>query len=270
MNKILKNGLLGISILLLFFLSFSQACMAEEDVPSSPPMLPMTVTGAALIEGTPASNGTIITAYLNGNEYLANTLSGNYSVFIPGTAEDEGKMVTFKVDGKDASSSVAWKSGGIVTLDLPDGKAVYLEITESNSTADSNSDSASDSNSDSASDSNSNSNSDSATDSNSKSNSNSNSNSNQKTGSESLTDTKEQGVSAQSSKVDSIKTSIPEPDVKTLKSTAADSKNKVVADSSKSSSNSESAPGFLIVYAVAGILLLAFGSNFGKGSRRKP
>ena len=262
MNKILKNGLLGISILLLFFLSFSQACMAEEDVPSSPPMLPMTVTGAALIEGTPASNGTIITAYLNGNEYLANTLSGNYSVFIPGTAEDEGKMVTFKVDGKDASSSVAWKSGGIVTLDLPDGKAVYLEITESNSTADSNSDSASDSNS--------NSNSDSATDSNSKSNSNSNSNSNQKTGSESLTDTKEQGVSAQSSKVDSIKTSIPEPDVKTLKSIAADSKNKVVADSSKSSSNSESAPGFLIVYAVAGILLLAFGSNFGKGSRRKP
>lgn len=245
MNKILKNGLLGISIL-LFFLVFSQACMAEEDVPSSPPMLPMTVTGAALIDGTPAPNGTIVTAYLNGNEYLANTSSGNYSVCIPGTAEDEGKKVTFKVDGKDALSSVAWKSGGIVTLDLPNGEAVYLEITESNSTTDSNSDSASDSNS------------------------NSNSNSNQKTGSESLTDTKEQGVSAQSSKVDSIKTSIPEPDVKTLKSTVADSKDKVASDSSESSSKSESAPGFLIVYAVAGILLLAFGSNFGKGSRRKP
>jgi hypothetical protein len=242
MNKILKNGLLGISILLLFFLVFSQACMAEEDVPSSPPMLPMTVTGVALIDGTPAPNGTIVTAYLNGNEYLANTSSGNYSVFIPGTAEDEGKLVTFKVDGKDASSSVAWKSGGIVTLDLPDGEAVYLEITESNSTTDSNSDSASDSNS----------------------------NSNQKTGSESLTDTKEQGVSTQSSKVDSIKTSIPEPDVKTLNSTVADSKDQVASDSSKSSSNSKSAPGFLIVYAVAGILLLAFGSNFGKGSRRRP
>jgi hypothetical protein len=258
MNKILKNGLLGISILLLFFLVFSQACMAEEDVPSSPPMLPMTVTGAALIDGTPAPNGTIVTAYLNGKEYLSNTSSGNYSLFIAGTAEDEGKLVTFKVDGKDASSSVAWESGGIVTLNLPDGKAVYLEIAENNSTTNSNSDSASDLNS--------NSNSDSATDSNSKSNSNSN----QKTGSESLTDTKEQGVSAQSSKVDSIKTSIPEPDVKTLKSTAADSKNKAAAESSESSSKSESAPGFLIVYAVAGILLLAFGSNFGKGSRRKP
>jgi hypothetical protein len=254
MNKILKNGLLGISILLLFFLVFSQACMAEEDVPSSPPMLPMTVTGVAFIEGTPAPNGTIVTAYLNENEYLANTSSGNYSIFIPGTAEDEGKLVTFKVDGKDASSSVAWKSGGIVTLDLPDGKAVYLEIAENNSTTNSNSDSASDSNS--------NSNSDLV--------SGSNSNSNQKTGSESLTNTKEQGVSAQSSKVDSIKTSIPEPDVKTLKSTVADSKNKAAAESSESSSKSESAPGFLIVYAVAGILLLAFGSNFGKGSRRKP
>jgi hypothetical protein len=258
MKKILKNGMLGISILLLFFLVFSQACMAEEDVPSSPPMLPMTVTGVALIDGTPAPNGTIVTAYLNGNDYLANTSSGNYSVFIPGTAEDEGKLVTFKVDGKDASSSVAWKSGGIVTLDLPDGEAVYLEIAESNSNSNSNSDS----NSDLVSNSNSNSNSDSA--------SNSNSNSNSNTGSKSLTGTTKQGVSAQSSKADSIKTSIPEPDVKTLKSTVADSKDKVATESSESSPKSESAPGFLIVYAVAGILLLAFGSNFGKGSRRKP
>ena len=59
--------------------------------------------------------------------------SGNYSLFIPGTAEDEGKLVTFKVDGKDAASSVSWKDGGIVTLELPDGKAVYTEIDDSNS-----------------------------------------------------------------------------------------------------------------------------------------
>ena len=114
MNKKLKNGLLGTSILLLFFLAFSQACMAEADVPSAPPTLPMTVTGVALIDGTPAPNGTVVAAYLNEKEFLANTSSGNYYLLISGAAEDEGKPVTFKVDGKNAASSVAWGSGDIV------------------------------------------------------------------------------------------------------------------------------------------------------------
>jgi hypothetical protein len=250
MNKKLKNGLLGISILLFFFLAFSQACMAEEDVPPSPPMLPMTISGVALIDGTPAPNGTVVAAYLDDKEYLVNTSSGNYSIFIPGTSGDEGKLVTFKLDGKDATSNVTWKSGGIATLELPDGKAVYVEIAESNSNSDSNSGSKSDSNSNS--------------------NGNSNGNSNLKASSESLTDNKEQGVSAQGSKADSIKTSIPEPDVKALKSTVANSKDKVAAESSENSPKSESTPGFPIVYAVAGILLLAFGSDLGRGSRRNP
>lgn len=80
MNNKLKNGLLGISILLLFFLAFSQSCIAEENVPPAPPMLPMTVTGVALIDGTPAPNGTVVAAYLNEMEYLANTSFGNYSL----------------------------------------------------------------------------------------------------------------------------------------------------------------------------------------------
>ncbi|HNW37833.1 MAG TPA: hypothetical protein PKJ75_03165, partial [Methanosarcina vacuolata] len=103
MNKKLKNGLLGTSMLLFFFLAFSQGCMAAEDVPPSPPILPMTVIGVALIDGTPAPDGTIVAAYLNEKEYLADTSSGNYSLFIPGTAEDEGKTITFKVHGKDAA-----------------------------------------------------------------------------------------------------------------------------------------------------------------------
>ncbi len=250
MNKKLKNGLLGTSVLLLFFLVFSQGCMAAADVPPSPPMLPMTVIGVALIDGTPAPDGTIVAAYLNEKEYLANTSSGNYSLFIPGTAEDEGKTITFKMNGKDAASSVAWKSGVIVTLELPDGKAVYSETAESNSDSNSNGNSNNDSNS------------------------NSNSNSNLKTGSESLTDNKEQSkeqrVSAEDSKADSVESSVLEPDMAALKSSSENSGAKEAAGSSKSSLKSESAPGFLIVYAVAGILLIAFGSNFGRGSRRNP
>jgi len=48
--KKLKNGLLGTSILLLFFLAFSQGCTAVADVPPALPMLPMQVTGVALID----------------------------------------------------------------------------------------------------------------------------------------------------------------------------------------------------------------------------
>ena len=246
MNKKLKNGFLGTSILLLFFLVLSQECLAAADVPPSPPILPMTVTGFALIEGTPAPNGTVVTAYLNEKEYHTNTSSGNYSLFIPGTVEDEGKLVTFKVDGKAASSSVAWKSGGIVTLELPDGKVVYSESIECNSDRNSNS--------------------------NSDSNSNSylKSNSNLKTCSEPLTDNKEQGVSAEGSKIEVIKSSVPEPNMKTLENKIENSKNKVAAESSENSSKSESAPGFTIVSAIAGLLLLAFGSDLGRRSRRNP
>jgi hypothetical protein len=269
MNNKLKNGFLGISVLLLFFLAFSQGCIAAADVPPSPPMLPMTVTGVTLIDGKPAPDGTVVAAYLNGTEFLANTSSGNYSLFIPGTAEDEGKMITFKVDGKDAASSVAWESGVIVTLELPDGKAIYSETAKSNSNINSNSNS--NSNSDSNSDSNSNSNSNNNLNSNSNSNSsNSNSNSNLKTGSESLTDNKEHGISLEDSEADAVESSVPEPNMANSKSSSESSEAKEAADSSKSSLKSESAPGFLIVYAVTGILLLVFGSNLGRGSRRNP
>ncbi len=242
MNTKLKNGLLGTSILLLFFLAFSQTCMAEADVPSAPPTLPMTVTGVALIDGTPAPNGTVVAAYLNEKEFLANTSSGNYYLLISGAAEDEGKPVTFKVDGKNAASSVAWGSGGIVTVELPDGKVVYSETTESNSNSDTNINT----------------------------NSNSNSNPNLKTGSEPLTASKEQGVSAEGLKAENIKSSVLEPNMTALKNTSANSGDKEAAESSEASPKPKSAPGFPIAYVFAGILLLAFGSDFGRGSRRNP
>ncbi|MDD2339521.1 MAG: hypothetical protein PHG79_04485 [Methanosarcina sp.] len=252
--KKLKNGLLGTSILLLFFLAFSQGCTAVADVPPALPMLPMQVTGVALIDGTPASNGTVVAAYLNEKEFLANTSSGNYYLLISGASEDEGKTVTFKVDGKNATSSVAWESGSIVTLELPDGKVVYIENAESNSYSDLNSNSNGNSNGNS----------------NSNSNSNTKSNSNLKTGPNLSTGDKEQGVSSEGSKAEVIKTSIPEPSLTASKNSSENSEDKKAAESSENSPKPESAPGFLIVYAVAGILLLAFGSDFGRGSKKNP
>jgi flagellar motor component MotA len=58
--------------------------------------------------------------------------------------------------------------------------------------------------------------------------------------------------------------------MKTLENKIENSKDKMAAESSENSPKSESAPGFTIVSAVAGIILLAFGSDLGRGSRRNP
>ncbi|NLU56762.1 MAG: hypothetical protein GXX12_04825, partial [Methanosarcina thermophila] len=109
--------------------------------------------------------------------------------------------------------------------------------------------------------------------SNSNSNTNSNSNSNSKISSKPLVEDEEQEDSAESSKVDTVESSVPEPNMTALQNTSANSEDYEAVESSESSESSpkpESAPGFLSVYAVAGILLLAFGFNFGRGSRKNP
>lgn len=120
-KKILKNSLLGTTVLLLLLLTFPQVSIAEEEVPP----LPMTVQGVAQIDGTPAPKGTVVAAYLNGEkveEFLVNTSSGEYCFWISGTGEDEGKPVTFTVDGKDAEKSLTWKSGDqVISLELSVG-----------------------------------------------------------------------------------------------------------------------------------------------------
>lgn len=226
MNKLLKNGLLGTSIMLLFFFAVPQAGMAGEEVPP----LPMTVQGVALIDGTPAPKGTVVAAYLNGEqveEFLINTSSGNYCFWISGAAEDEGKPVTFTVDGKDPEESLSWESGDqVLSLELSVGK-----VTDSG---------------------------------NSKKDSTSNANSGSLIGSE------ESETSGENSKAKVIESSVSEPDVATLKSMNSDSGNKAAAESSEDSPKPKSAPGFHIIYAVAGILFLAFVFNLGRESRRKP
>jgi hypothetical protein len=96
-----------------------------EDVPP----LPMTVSGVAFIDGSPAPVDTVIAAYLD-NEYvekfLVNNPSGNFTFYISGKAEDEGKPVTFTIDGKNTGKSFAWKSGTVIS-------SVELSIDDSGS-----------------------------------------------------------------------------------------------------------------------------------------
>lgn len=121
MNWILKNSFSG-AAMLLFFLLTAQIGMAEEAVP----LLPMTVKGVATINGALAPYGTSIEAYLDGHpaeKLLVNSSSGDYCFWISGTAEDEGKPVTFTIDGKVTEKSVSWKSGKqVLSFDLSVGE----------------------------------------------------------------------------------------------------------------------------------------------------
>jgi hypothetical protein len=226
MNKILKNSLSGAAILLLFFLTVPQIGMAGEEVP----LLPMTVQGVALVDDAPAPIGTVVAAYLNGEQvekFLVNTSSGDYCFWISGNAEDEGKSVTFTVNGKNPEKSLTWESGKqTLSFDLSVGIATNSEGYIKGLTS--------------------------------------------KINSGSLAEIGKQEAPGENSKVKIIESSVPEPNVTALKDMIADSADKEAAGSSEGSSKQKSAPGFPLIYAVAGILLLAFGSNLMGESRRKP
>lgn len=231
MNKILKNGFLGTAILLLFFLTATHPGMAGENV--SVPLLPMIVDGVALVDGSPAPMDTVIAVYLDGEyveQYLINTTTGNFKFFISGNAEDEGKPVTFTIDGKDTGKSFDWAQGKIVS-------SVELSVGD---------------NADSGS---------------SKKSSTSNSGSLKDS-----EDSKENGEIVSNSTVTQLDVEVTEKSApeNTATDSGKDSGAEQSTESSKDSSKTSSAPGFQIIYAVLGIILLTFGSDLWRESRRKP
>jgi hypothetical protein len=225
MNRILKNSLFGTVILLLFFLTIPQVGTAEEAVP----LLPMTVKGVALINGTPAPDGTVVAAYLNGQpveKFLVDTSSGDYCFWISGTAEDEGKSVTFTVGGKDTGNSVAWEAGKqVLSFELSvgignvPGSSIKGLISKINF--------------------------------------------------EQLTAIGELKAFGRNSEARVIESSVPEPNVRALEEMNVNSGDKSPAESSKASSKLKSAPGFPIIYLVACIIMLAFGCSLRGELRRK-
>jgi hypothetical protein len=225
MNRILKNSFSGTAILFLFFLTLSQVCMAEEAVP----LLPMTVKGVALIDGTPAPNGTSVAAYLDGQpveKLLVNSSSGDYCFWISGTARDEGRPVTFSVNGKGTVDTVPWESGKqVLSLDLSVGA-----VADSGNSIKS---------------------------------------LNSKLISETLTEIRKLNAFGKNSETRIIESSVPEPNLEALRNINPNSGDKETAKSSEGSSKLNSAPGFPIIYTVAGIVGLAFGCNSREKSRRK-
>jgi len=196
------------------------------------PLLPMTVEGVALIDGDPAPIGTVVAAYLDGElveEAIINSSSGGFYLLIPGEAGDEGKPVTFKVDEEDSGVTYEWESGKQVL-------SIELSVGD---VADSGSSK--------------------------KSSTSSSSSGSVETG------------ESETSEAEVINSSVTQPDVEVQETvpenTDADSGENAEAEqsaeSSEESSETSNAPGFQIIYAVAGLILLTFGSKLG-GAKRKP
>jgi hypothetical protein len=224
MNKILKNSFLGVALLVLFFLIAVHPGMAE-DVPP----LPMTVSGVALIEGSPAPINTVIEAYLDGEyveKFLVNTSSGDFVFWISGTAEDDGKLVTFTIDGKDTDKSFEWDSGKIIS-------SVELSIGDASDSGSSKKSSSSSS------------------------------------GSLTVSGNSEgDGEIIENSTVTQPDVTVPEKTVPESTGDEAEVEENTV--SSEDSSEKSSAPGFQIIYSIAGFILLTFGSERWKKSKRNP
>ena len=232
MNRILKNSLLGTAVLMLFFITAAHTGMAGEEIPV--PLLPMTVQGVALIDGTPAPTGTVVAAYLNGEqveEFLVNTSSGDFTFYISGKAEDEGKPITFTVDGKDTGKSFDWKSGEVVSsVELSVGDVADSGSSKKSSTPSSSS------------------------------------------GAAKINESEASGAEVTESSVPQQNVTVKEKTVpeNTVADSGEDTGIEQSTESSEDSSETSSSPGFQIIYAVAGLILLTFGSNLGRESRKKP
>ncbi len=104
---------------------------AKSPAISGPPPLPIGVWGVVRLHGISVSDGTLISAWINADQYAqAETFSvqqeSTYSLTIPGddssTPEKEGgtagDLVYFKVDGFRAEDSTLWQSGESLQVDL--------------------------------------------------------------------------------------------------------------------------------------------------------
>jgi hypothetical protein len=90
------------------------------------PVFPHLFVGTAKLNGLPAPDGTVVTAWVDGlSEPLAESVisSSEFAILVHqyGTGPLEGETVVFKLDGAVADNSGTWTSGGSDVLDLDAG-----------------------------------------------------------------------------------------------------------------------------------------------------
>jgi len=98
----------------------SAALLADATPPTAPP-LPHTFWGVLTLDGTPAPDGTVVSAYLDGGLAVTATVSdggqsGWYQLILANG--QNGQVVTFGVTGYVIPQTGVWTSGAITELNL--------------------------------------------------------------------------------------------------------------------------------------------------------
>ena len=105
-------GALGLLLALVLMVGVLPAYAADDEFP---PQLPHYFSGTVSTSTGPVPEGTVVEAFLGGVSAANTTVTAQstYELLVPGEYGDEGKTVSFKVAGVQASQTAAWVSGQV-------------------------------------------------------------------------------------------------------------------------------------------------------------
>jgi len=108
-------GALGLLLALVLVVGVVLPAYAQDD--EFPPQLPHYFTGTVSTSTGPVSAGTVVEAFVADvkKAETAVTAQSTYELLVPGEYGDEGKIVSFKVGGVQASQTAPWVSGKMDT-----------------------------------------------------------------------------------------------------------------------------------------------------------
>ena len=114
MREILRTKILiAVAVVAFLFLMPSGA--------SAQRVIPHAFLGLATINGSPAADGTVVAALVDGRQVAAKSVSGgSYPVLLVEPANDSfaGKIVTFTIGGIPANETALWTQGEVTQLNL--------------------------------------------------------------------------------------------------------------------------------------------------------
>jgi len=90
-------------------------------VASAQRVIPHAFLGLATVNGNPASDGTVVAAFVDGRQVVAESVSGgSYPVLMvePDADSFVGKTVTFTIGGIPANETALWAQGEVTQLNL--------------------------------------------------------------------------------------------------------------------------------------------------------
>ena len=90
-------------------------------VVSAQKVIPHAFLGSATVNGSPAANGTVVAALVDGQEVAAKSVTGGtYPVLLvePSGESFNGKTVTFTIGGIAAAQTFIWQQGEVTELNL--------------------------------------------------------------------------------------------------------------------------------------------------------